>query len=727
MVKTAGGDPPAWVRSILGGLPKRWADHLALVEAFAEKKRSEAVEPIAIRELGSDAVDAHRTPGKEVRTVRLALALYVLDPRLLVQVRILDHHLGRRATWHRISPLGRLPARLETGVWEPAVEKLLCEWKVQRHATFGRYDEAVVFPLDKPDGLVVALREWAHDVAGRSASGKVDVVTVPTWTVLHFGEDGQRLDVTDGMVDRGAQYAAALVQAVTSAKRQYEIIEDPVNRDVLGEFLSLITDAKRTPYPLIELVAEVPWRAHRLITVTGQGGISTEDLVADLRRLGSFALDWSTVRHVKLLFDGKYKIQVHFPARSEQPILTFSDVDRKKSATRRFVDDLAQHVGVMIAPKVKRGTTRPNRPPTPPPRKFSRPWWDAVLASRADDPPDWLNEAWAQQEVAPLVRLVRTRVFACGSPFVDRRAVGVDSLDCTGEVHLPEHEDDWEEQVRVDADAEIFCDASSPHVWRPTGYRLPTSLRARVEPIHDALWERVLRKVREYGEVRTPAGSTGVAILYGSRLTVQLVYLPLATDPEDLDPGRNTARNPIVWIAGPTEVSTPQTLRTVPLAMVLHDPGEALLSSLPEGSRLAKVGAGSTVDERPMVVGESETRWGPITIVLAEDGAHVDGRLVWRRERLGFEILVALSKACALDTVANRERLRRSRDELCALVGNIEVSDSAWQTRVSRLRTAIRDAVGEKRIEPIPSSRDGYVLAENFSILDRWSKRASDG
>jgi hypothetical protein len=704
--------------------------HLLLVGAFTESKHSEAIEAVGLAMLGADVLAEQRTPSGKVRRHAVMALLYEADPAHIVAVSLWDRHLSYRRTHYRRKPTITTALDLAGPEIAPKARGVLERLRSTAGQPFEGMDEVYVVPCANPIEMLVALREWPKKTTGRDRQGDVLTVDVPDWTVLVFSEGGQRLEVSDRQVDRAARFARDLTAELGAGRGDYEVVLDQLDGKKLDEFLALVTNSEDDLFPLVEIVAEAPWRPHQTLTLTGTSAHTTEALVGDLRRLHHpFARDWRTVRQFKFLFEQKYKILVHFPPRGEPASLSFSDDNRGLAVTRRLVAFFKEHLHVDIGSKARRGTTLPARKSATGPRKNTALWWREVLAPYTDAPDEWLDSALKALEHDKLIRVVRSRVFLCGSPYINRRAVGVDSLDCDGVVELPYllPEDDRHQD---EDDGEYTC-SQQEHRWRALRFGLPTVVRVKVDVCHDEAWKRLLAEVSRFGEVSELPGRPGIATLRADTDLRHLVYEPLIATRDELHPETFGTKAPAAWVLSPGTRPPDAPIAARSLDEVLADPTR--LADQWGGIALKRRPTRHAIVKAPMLVhdssGSGTSRAGVIVIELRGSS------IIYDREELplsptNLRVLDALRLAAAEDEADDRAREERSWETLDGLLPEEHRGGKAatWQTWVSRTRSAIAKALGDRKLgkRAIVGTR-GYRLGDDFVVVDRRLQAESSG
>lgn len=703
-----------------GGLHAR--QHMVLVGAFTELKHSEAIEAVGLAVLGDATLAEHRTPSGKVRRHLVMALLYEADPAHLVSVWLWDRHLSRRRTHYRRKPTLTTPLDLAGTSVATAAHTVLGRLISTAGRTFERMDDVRVVCCADPAEVLVALREWPTSTTGRDRQGEVLTVDVPDWTVLVFSEAGQRLEVSDRQVDRAARFARDLTAMLGAGDGEYEVVLDPLDDAKLDEFLERLTDPHDERFPLVEIVAEAPWRPHQTVTLTGTATHTTEELVGDLRRLHHpFARDWRTVRQIKFRFEKNYKILVHFPPRGEPASLSFSDDNRGRAVTTRLVKFLKEHLHVDVASKARHGTTLPSRKPNAGPRKNSARWWKEVLAPCTDAPGEWLTRDLEVLREEGLVQVSRSRVFPCGSPYINRRALGVDSLDCDGVVELP-YELPEDDRHQDGDDGEYTC-SRQEHRWHATRYGLPTVIRIKVEVCHDQAWKRLLEEVAHFGEVREEPGRPGVATLRTDAELRHLVYEPLIGSRDELDAATFGRKAPAAWVLAPGTHPPDAPSGAIALEELLADP--ARLADPWGGIPLKRRRAATPVVKAPMLVHDGAgtgTRRSGVTVIELHDDRIVFGDEPVPLSPIPLRVLDVLRLAAADDEADDRVREEWSWERLDGLLIDSHKGRKGptWHTWVSRTRDAISKALGDQSIgKRVIVGTRGYRLGDDFVIVDR--------
>ncbi len=723
-----GGPARAVAQSIIersgGGLtPTR---HLVLVGAFTEFKHSDAIETVAHARLGAPVVQANSTPGGKVRRHALMALLYEADPSFLFEVLLWHRHFGRRRSRYRLSGGQAPPPLTPLATWEERATAALPVVQAKPASGCKAFDRVCVVPGTTEDDVLVGLREWPARSTGRGRDGEVATVEVPDWTTLHFAEQGARLEVSDRKVDRGANFAGELASRLAADPRTYDLVLRPLTDRALSDFLAQVTDARDETFPLVELVAEVPWRPHQVVSLTGTRRTTAEQLVADLRELHPpFARDWRTVKSAKLGFEGRFTIQVHFPRPGEPMALSYSDDGRSEKVSHRFSKLLEEHLHVEIAAKARRGARKARMDESKAPRKNSAGWWRALLAPHTDRPAEWLETAVEALVEQGLVRTGRARVFPCNSPYVDRATFRVDSLDCDGEVVLPFDLPERDDRTQLEDDGEVGCSAGL-HRWRPMRFGLPTTVRLYVEVQHEAMLAHLAGELAHYGEVWPEPGRPGVLTIRLTDTSGTVVYVPLAA-PDELDPEAHGKRRPVIWVAAPGARPPKLPEGTLELAELLADfsqVGQRLGTNAWVRRRTPRRGPAPAV----LAAESPPSAWGTGTtlLTLSANGIHLgdDPKPITGPKTRAMRVLTALHRAASQDEGDGGVRLPWTWENLNEHLDEHErgQTERDWHTWVSRTRGLLSQrsgipGLGDRAIPKTGAS--SYRLGDGFVVRDQ--------
>ncbi len=698
--------------------------HLLLLHAFVDGKRAEAIEAVARNALGNACVDSLRSLGGDVRRHPLAVLLYAKDPDLLVHVGLWDRWHGRRLALYRRDLDHPVVGSLER--WEAAAARALDTLRSVPGSGCGRFEEVRAIHADGPGDVLVALREWPHDAAVRTRSGGIATGQTPEWMLLRFSEHGRRLAVADASVDRGARLAAALLSEMGAPDAPYQPVLGALTERKLADFLRAVTDPDDATFPLVELSAALPVGDKRVMCILeGDVHPSVEHAVARLRALGPFGLDPATVRSVKVRFENRYTVQVHFPAAGEPLALSYSDLHRSKRVCARFAGLLQDWLQVEVPPRARRGSSSPaTLARRAPPRVNAEAWWRAILAPSHEAPPAWLTEAFEEERAAPLVSVQRLQYLRCNDPFLDRKAVGVDSLDCDGDVLILEADPD--DPLRHEDDREVRC-SRGDHVWRPGRYQLPTRLRLLVTLRHEQIWRRLRESLSSYSVLREIPDRPGVVAVDGAGWTRHLVYLPLSAHRDDRLAETLGTHFPTAWIHTDGMGDVPSG--SLHVATVL-----AKVTALAEPWRVSMtrmaVTARATIELAAQPASPTYGRDDVRVIYVRDTGIHVDGVRVAFPGQIPERVILSLHGA-TLDGEARDGRRTpwRWQDLRRELPADLRPTGKAqWQTWVSRTRAAFADALGAsgEGADVIVTTQGRYQLGAGYVVTDQRTQETGD-
>jgi hypothetical protein len=690
---------------------------LVLAAKFCEHKRAAAVQTVA-RAVLPEPSGGHRARHPT------ALTLFEREPANLLAIDLWHRWHAQRLSQYRLKEPLAAPIPLGAVPWSTVITETLDELRPDPQTR--RFEAHRVFH-GPDDDVLLGFREWPKRRAIRTDSGPILCGRTPQWTLLRFHRWGDRLDVTDGTVERGARLGHALLRRLVCGAPSYELIEEPLRDRKLDDFLRLLTDPTDDVFPLVEITAEETWNPRRLNhTITGAGNGRIEESVESMRQLGAFALDWRTVRSAKVAFESKYRIQIHFPPAGEPTALCYSDVDRDKGVTARFAALLQRTLRVEVGPNTRRGST-PRRPPEAPPTRHGAAWWSHVLAGVHDRPADWLTDALAEVADLGLVTLTRFRVLKCGSPYLNRRAAGVDSLDCDGDVELPWEEADPDDPTGAEDEGCWTC-SRGMHRWRPNRYKLPVDERVRVELVHDAIWRRLVNEAAHYAAAEEEPGRPGVLTLRLPTTRVALVYTPLASH-DDLTPTA-FGRTPTVWVHPACTPALDVGDRVAPLGMALADLGDLAAIWRVALHRAKKPYSANAWPLFALETGGTRT---PLTrtLEITDEGVSLDGTRFATVTHMAGSLLALLRFAAAQDEADDSSRQPWTAESLIRIAAQrgLTVDRAQLQTWVSRTRAAIDEAFKHdpglgKRV--IVTHGKGYRLGDGFVCVDRRAASSKD-
>ncbi len=691
-----------------GGLAPR--QNVALALTFLRHRRSQAVEDAAAAFFTGEEIDEHRSSAGKVRRHELALCLFVVAPESLLGVDLWDQWHARRGARYRMEPALTTGIDVDTTNWQPATQTVLAVMAGRALSGCDGFEPPVVFHGAEGD-VLLGFREWPKREAVRS-EGRVITGDVATWMLVRVYAGGDRIDVTDSVVDRGAALASALVQALRPGASEYEQVLNELPDEVIDTFLDAVTAEDDDTFPLVEITAELPWDVrHRSVTLRGTATATVEPIVTAMRELGPFAVNWRTVKSVKLLFEGAYKIEVHFPVAGHHRAISYSDVDRDKRVTRRFAEMLNRALRHEVAPKARRGSRVPRRREEQAPRVRSAEWWGRLLVAKHDRPAAWVEQALGELANVGLIHTTQVGVLSCGSPYLDRPVAGTAWAECKGEVELPLRFDDLNDPCQPEDDGSYEC-SEHQHRWRPVRYRLPVDLRVKVELDHAAAWRLLLNELAHYGDVELEPGRSGVASVRLAQTRAYLVYLPLA-DAADRSP-EAFPRAAAAWVIPPMVRAFRSSPTTVDLASVFA--GDDVLGPAWDVSATRRRIPHSVT----LALAESEVSSRVIELIGPRE-IRVGGRLVAEHRPAMYRVAHLLHLA----DVSEGERRARPGPWLVELAKKHEIlaqtaAESHLHVMVARARDAVDGAVGVPGRGGEAFVTDG---AEGYRLGDGWEVR----
>ena len=684
--------------------------NLTLAVAFLRERRTQAIEDAAAGWFTPEQIAEHRGKNGKVRRFHLALRLFERSRDALLAISLWDQWHARRGAWYRLQPAPPERIDVEREDWTAVAASALAAEKARKGTHCAGFEAPVAFPGADGD-VLIGLREWP-----RRQAVKVDKCVVtgesPSWLLVRLYDGGARVDVTDTVPDRGAALATAMVRQLRPGAGEFEQVLNELTHPMLDDFLRRITEEgtdEGDEFPLVELTAAFPWDVRRRgVTLHGKAGATAESLVAVLRRLGPFAVDWRTVKSAKLLFEGRYKIEVHFPLGGKHCALAYSDVDRDKRVTRRFARELNRVLGCEVAPKARAGSRMPRQHADKPLRPKSAAWWQRLLVPSHDSPPDWVRDALADLAESALVTTEEVGVLHCGSPYLERARAGADWGECKGEVELPLDLPEEDDELRAEDDEGVWC-SERDHRWRPGRYRLPVDHRIKVALLHDRAWGMVQEEAAHYGVVEEEPGRPGVASVKLADSRAYVGYTALARA-EARAPGA-CGNAPVAWIAPPFGWGPPGTGEQLPLARVLA--GDDVLA--PAWGRSAPRRREALGRGPPAPAGESV---GATVIELRGADVRVGGRPV-PKQRPAVAKVARLLLAAEL----TGELRPRTMSELVAFAKRTNVlnstdGDNHLHVIVRRAREGIDLAAGVTG-----RGAEAFVTEGGYRLGDGWEVR----
>lgn len=694
--------------------------NVALALAFVRERRSQAIEDAAVAFFTPPEIAEHRTRGGKVRRHALALRLFESTPESLLAIDLWDQWHTRRGAWYRQVPVLAARVDVETTNWAAIATSALAAEAERPHSRCAGFERPVVFPGSDGD-VLIGFREWPHRQAVRLEHG---VVTgdQASWMLLRVYDGGGRVDVTDTLADRGATLATAMVHQLRPAAGEFEQVLNELTDDVLDGFLARIT-ADTEEFPLVEITADIPWDArHRSLTLRGRPGATAEPIVRALRGLGPFAMHWRTVKSAKLLFEGEYKIEVHFPVPGRYRAISYSDIDRDKRVTRRFAESLNRALKCEVAPKARAGSRLPRRREEPALRARSGAWWARLLAAKHDEPPRWVHEGLCELAGEGLIRCTEVGVLQCGSAHLDRSQARVDWAECKGEVELPLAPGDPDDPCQPEDDGSFEC-SERQHRWRPVGYRVPIDLRVRVELDHQRAWAMVMEEAGRYGAVEAEPGRPGVATVRLPDRRAFIAYTALASDADSSVDVLGQA--PIARVAPPFGSTRPPPPGSVVLANVLA--GDDVLAVAWGQPSLRRRRASCPA---PATAAEPNTVGTTVIELHGPRSVKVGGRAVTRQ----VPSVGRVARLLLLSEVGLGERRARESKALVTLAkahGILAATDT--ETHLHVLLRRARDGVDSAAGIPgrgeeafVTEGHDGYRLGDGWEVRQRTERSPSE-
>lgn len=688
--------------------------NLLLAARFLRHKKSQALLDVAAAVLPVEAIDGLRSPGGRLQRMPALVALVRDDLAHLVAFDMCHRwHSRNRCAMKLDGPRRKLPMPMAEIDWLTVARSAFALVRANEGRPPPEEDGACCLALPRAGGAeaLLAFREPVDRGTVRVRAVGVVPGFMDDWTILRFHHDARRVDVTARRVEDGAALAAAVARRIWGKTLSYSPAAAPLQADDLNKLLWRLTDLEDDRFRLLEITAEVPGDVDRPILTLGNPGLARiERSVQRLRRTMAFALDWRTVYRVKVAFDDHYRIVLHFPLPDDDLVLSYSDQDRDKDVCTRFEALVAKELGAEIHPKTARKAPRRTRH-APKPRKLGARAFATLLQPVLDDPATWQIEILERLEADGLLHLSHHSMFRCGDARLERRAVGLDTLDCDGVVELPFGHVTPDDPFQQEDDSQVVC-SSCGRAWYPERYRLPMTRRIRVEVDIDAAWSHLVDVAA--GLFRVEIDRRGVASGMYRGMRVQLVFLPAAEEHPWHDPAC-FGLMPVAWVSLPGDERLRRYRRRgVDLASVLAEGKTAIARVLDHD-----VDGVSDSDLSLLVAEEHERYDNPIAglplfpsprpppppehtpasaparqiISLDETGVWMHGKRLARRNAAGVvSLLRVLAQVAQQDGPRPENRKFRSAHQLSDKLGDGQAHYAQVQRWVSRTRDAITRA-----------------------------------
>jgi len=391
--------------------------HLLLVAEFLHKKNTALIRAVAEKTLPADVVMPLVKGSDQIERLAAATALYRDDPHHLVAIDAWHRWNRPRRCATRLDVQRKLPVPWEEIPWEALATEALRRVHAEHLSLRGP------FTRDRQRDVLLAFRESSRRTTMRDDAGHVLPGRKDDWTLLRFFDDAYRADITARYLDRAIRIASSIASSLWGKPLAYSLAKDPLTRKRLDLFLARLTDPDDDTFELLEITAEIPGRwGNPLHTISKAGQMRIEPNVAEMRETYCFAEDSRTVLRVKVGFEGRYRIQLHFPLPDDAELeLTYDDLGRDKEMASRFEVLVARAMGVKIHPKVATGARRKRREPPARPRRLKTAHVAAMLGPILDDPAPWQRDYIDRLVKQGVVTATDHTVFRCGDPAIQRR------------------------------------------------------------------------------------------------------------------------------------------------------------------------------------------------------------------------------------------------------------------------------------------------------------------
>jgi hypothetical protein len=547
--------------------------HYFLLSEFVRAKKGAAVADVVRAEM-----PVYELPErKRLNRLHLAAMLYEQNPRSLVSVQVMDiWHSRRRSTWK----LGGKHPHFVTAKpvdWFALTEPCIASLAAANPRQWSGVALKVVVERGER-GVVLGLRRPGRTRTGRGDDGAGVSTHEDDWIILRFFRGGWNLDVTAGDPDAGAKLASGIAaRALGDAEAAYHRLSERVKPEQIGDLFARLVDPENKDFPLVEVV----WtdEAENTYTITNVGRTVVEPAVLAVQGPGALS-SWEQVRSAKLLFQDKYRMQVHFPGRDGDRVLTYSDLDRPKDIAESFEEYLLEKLDIPVRPK--EGARR----------RQSRTAAVAHVAGSVAELRRLLAPVVEDVSEGELRRLHELHqdgllTYSVIDWFLCSEASGIggeDSTDCDAVIEVLDH-DDGDDVGATEADGLVECPGCHRH-WRPRAAGIEVRRRARVKVKRRGVWKYVTRCLAGLGfEER----SRGVLHGHHDGIPALLVCEPDAS--ADWVAMRTDAMRRVCHVH--EQAFEPDGSCDVPLVAVLADPvGVSTRAlSLPRDVKSAALGA----------------------------------------------------------------------------------------------------------------------------------------
>jgi hypothetical protein len=593
--------------------------HYFLLSEFVRAKKGAAVADVVRAELPAFEL----AEGKRPNRLHLAALLYVNNPRALVSVQVMDiWHSRRRSTW-KLAGKYRHFVTTPPLDWFALGEACIATLAEENPRQWSGVEPKVVVARGER-GVVVGLRRPGRTRMGRGDDGAGMSTYDDDWIILRFFKGGWYLDVTASDVEAGARLASLIAaRALEVAQARYERLSDHVSADQFADLFGRLVDPVDKDFPLVEAV----WtdQAENTYTVSNVGTTVVEHAVVALQGTGSLS-SWEQVRSAKVLFQDKYRMQVHFPGRDGDQVLTYSDLDRPKDVAESFEEYLLDKLGILVRPKEgarrKRARSAIEANATGSLAEFVR-----LMAPVVEDVSDQELRRLHELKQDGLLTYSVIDWFKCSEA---SGIGGEDSADCDAEVEVHDH-DDGDDLGATEADGLVECPRCHRH-WRPRAHGIEVRRRARVQVQRRGAWKHIARRLADAGFEEKVRG-----VLHGQHDGVPafLVFEP--------DVGED-------WVAMRTDVTRrvchvhelafePDGSCDVPLVALLANPAEVSRQALSHTRDVISAAPGQS----PLPREPTRTRPFGKAIHFGDGVVSVGGVTLPRKTKAAYEYLRGLA------------------------------------------------------------------------------------